>query len=78
MFYLSRVVIAVAHFRQIDNGSGKLSHAQLKNIIHEAGAEVPDAKIDELIAKVDSAGTGEVSFREFAAALIEYVKSRGA
>jgi len=72
-----RILIAVALFRRIDvDNTGKLSKANLKNLIHEAGADVPDSKIDELIAKVDSTGTGEINFRDFIAALIEFVRSR--
>lgn len=69
--------MAVALFRHIDkDNSGKLSKAELKQLVKEAEADVPDDKIDELIAKVDTSGTGEISFRDFVAALVQFVKNR--
>lgn len=75
--FVCSVIVAVALFRHIDkDGSGKLSKAELKQLVVEAEADVPDDKIDELIAKVDTSGSGEISFRDFVAALVQFVKNR--
>jgi Ca2+-binding EF-hand superfamily protein len=71
---MCRVIVAVALFRHIDkDGSGKLNKAELKQLVKEAEADVPDSKIDELIA---TTGTGEINFRDFVTALVHYVRSQ--
>jgi calmodulin len=73
---IKAVLMAIALFREIDtDNSGTISKAELKKLVVEAGASVPDSKLDELIAKVDTTGTGQINFRDFIVALAAYVKA---
>lgn len=68
--------MAIALFREIDTDcSGTISKAELKTLVAQAGANVPDSKLDELIAKVDTTGTGQINFKDFITALAAYVKA---
>lgn len=51
------------------NGDGKLSKEEIKNGYSEFfGKSLSDAEIDEMFAKVDADGNGEIDYSEFVVA----------
>ncbi len=59
-------------FRQInEDGTGKISFANLKKILTDIGESLTDKEIQEMITEIDSDGDGQVSFDVFMRAMVK-------
>jgi len=59
-----------ALFEHLDSGhKGYITHDDLKGLCAELGREVPDEKINEIIAKADPSHTGKVTWDNFKTAM---------
>ena len=55
-------------FKAFDkNGDGKISHSELKIVMHSLGNDMDDSDIDQMIQAADQDGDHEISFEEFKA-----------
>lgn len=53
-------------FDSIDrDGNGKLDQGELRSAFARAGLTVPNAKLDQFFAEVDTDGDGSISFDEW-------------
>eukprot|EP00727_Mastigamoeba_balamuthi_P000787 m51a1_g10705 putative actin bundling protein (612) ;mRNA; f:168336-170949 len=55
-----------AEFRKFDlDNNGNISESELSTVLRSLGENVPDARVREMIAEVDTNGDGQISFDEF-------------
>ena len=48
-----------------DDGTGKISHRNLKRVAKELGETMTDSELLEMIARADTDSDGEINFEEF-------------
>lgn len=53
------------------DGSGKLSHSEMREVLQKLGEKMEDDEIQDLIVTVDQDGDGEVDLKEFLAVVLD-------
>jgi len=55
-----------AAFRTFDqDGSGKISALELRNVMHSLGEKLTDSEINDMILEADIDGDGQINYEEF-------------
>merc|ERR1711988_1986491 len=64
--------IIMEAFKIMDtDGSGALSHAEMRDVLQHLGEKMDDDEIQDLITAVDQDGDGEVDLKEFLAVVLD-------
>jgi len=71
-----RAIVLVSLYRAMDTDhTGVITEANLNQLVAQAGAQVSEARVHELFAKVDTQGNGQVNFKEFIVALVAHLRA---